>query len=101
MTKPMTLAGPPRAVAFPKLHDYKQNVQKMKGLLKNWVLTGKQFENFKRIKTKTPVIVWRPKQKNDKTPRAKTEHEPCRQEEINWSKTEKNIQNKTVGSLQD
>ena len=32
---------------------------------------------------------------------AKTEHEPCRQEEINWSKIEKSIQNKTVGTLQD
>ena len=30
----MTLAGLPRAGAISKPHDYKQNVQKMKGLLK-------------------------------------------------------------------
>ena len=50
---------------------------------------------------KNPVIVWRTKQKNYKTPRAKTEHEPCSQEELNWSKIEKSIQNKTARTLQD
>ena len=35
----MTLAGPPRVGAFSKPHDYKQSVQKMKGLLKEWALT--------------------------------------------------------------
>ena len=34
-------------------------------------------------------MVWRTKQKNHKTPRPKTEHEPCSHEEINWSKIEK------------
>ena len=41
------------------------------------------------------------KTKNHKTPRAKTKHEQCSQEEINWSKIEKSIQNKIVGTLQD
>ena len=36
-----------------------------------------------------------------KTPRAKTELEPCSREEINWSKIEKSIQDKTVRTLQD
>ena len=44
----MTLAGLPRAGANSKPHHYKQNVQKMKDLPKTWVLTGKQFEDFRR-----------------------------------------------------
>ena len=39
MTSPLTLAGLPRAGAISKPHDYKQNVLKLKGLLKKWVLT--------------------------------------------------------------
>ena len=97
----MTLAGLPRRGAFSKLHDYKQNVQKMKGLLKKWVLTGKGLKFSNQKKPKNPVIAWRTKQKNHKTPGAKTEQEPCSQEEINWSKIEKSIQNKIVGTLQD
>ena len=62
---------------------------------------GEQFESFKPKKPKSPVIAGRTKQKNHKTPRGKTEHEPCSQEEINWSKIEKSIQNKIVGTLQD
>ena len=56
-----------------------------------------KFETKK--KPKNPVIVWRTKQKNHETREAKTEHEQCRQEEINWSKIEKSIQNKTVRTL--
>ena len=62
---------------------------------------GEQFENFKTKKLKNPDISWRPKQNNQKTLKAKTEHEPCIQEENNWSKIEKSIQNKTVRTLQD
>ena len=78
----MTLAGLPRAGAVSKPHDYKQNVQKMKGLLKKWVLAGKQFEDFrgKNFGISTPPM--EKKQKNLKTPRAKTYHEPCSQAEI-------------------
>ena len=54
MTWPMTLAGLPRAGAISKPHDYKENVQKMKDLLKKWVSTRKQFENFKPKKQKIP-----------------------------------------------
>ena len=97
----MALAGLPRAGANSKPHDYKQNVQKMKGLLKKWVLTGKHFEDFRQKKSKVPPFPWRTKQKNHKTPKAKTEHEPCSQEDFNWSKIEKSIQKKTVGTLQD
>ena len=52
-------------------------------------------------KPKNPVIVWRTKQKNHETPKVKTEHEPCSQEELNWSKIEKTIQNKTFRTSQD
>ena len=82
-------------------HDYNQNVQKMKGLLKKRVLTGKQFEKFSEKSSKNPLLTRRTKEKNQKTPREKTESEPCSQEEITWSKTEKGIQNKTVRTLQD
>ena len=62
---------------------------------------GEQFENFKPKKPKNPVIAWKTKQKNHKTPGAKTEQEPCSQEEIKWSKIEKSIQNETVPNLQN
>ena len=101
MTWSLTLAGLPRAGAISKSLDYKQNVQKMKGLLKKWVLTGKQFEDFRQKISKIPLLPWRTKQKNHKTPRAKIEHEACSQEEINWSNFEKSIQNKFVWNLQD
>ena len=79
----------PRAGAISKPHYYKQNVQKMMGLLKKWVLTGKQFEDIRQKNSKTPLLSWRRKQNNHKTPGPKTEHEPCSHEEINWSKFEK------------
>ena len=44
---------------------------------------------FQSKKPKNPVIVWRTKQKNHETPKAKTEHETCSQEELNWSEIEK------------
>ena len=62
---------------------------------------GELFDNFNPKKPKNPVIAWRTKQKKHKIPKAKTELEPCSQAEINWSKKEKSIQNKTVGTLQD
>ena len=40
MTSPLTLAGLPRAGAISKPRDYKQKVQRMKGLLKKRALTG-------------------------------------------------------------
>ena len=68
-----------------------------------WVLTGKQFENFKPKKPKNTVIVWKTKQKNHETPKAKTKHESCSQEELNWSKIEKSFHKKffVVENLQD
>ena len=61
---------------------------------------GEQLQSFKPKNQKNPVFVWRTKQKNHKTLKTKTEHEPCSQEEINWIKIEKSIQNKTVRTLQ-
>ena len=97
----MTLAGLPREGLNWKPDDYKQNVQKMKGFPKTWVLTGKQVEDFRQKISKNPLLPWRTKQKNNKTSKANTEHEPCSQENINWSKFEKCIQNKAVRTLQD
>ena len=65
------------------------------------IFNGELFENFKPKKLKNPNTLWRPKQKNHKTLKVKTEHEPCSQEEINWSKFEKSFQNKTVRTLHD
>ena len=50
MTWSLTLAGLPRAGAKSKPPDFKQNVQKTKGFSKTWVLTGKQFKDFRRKK---------------------------------------------------
>ena len=60
-----------------------------------------QFEDFRQKISKIPLLPWRTNQKNHKTPRAKTEHEPYNQAEINWIKVEKSIQKKTVRTLQD
>ena len=62
---------------------------------------GEQFEDFRQKISKIPLLPWRTKQKNHKTPKAKTEHEPCSQEEIHWSKIEKSIQKETVRNLKD
>ena len=62
---------------------------------------GQTVWKFQTKKTKNPVIDWRTKQKNHETPKAKTEHESCSQEELNWSKIEKSFHKKTVGNLQD
>ena len=94
----MTLAEPPRAGAISKPHDYKPNVQKMKGLLKKMSFNGEQFENFKPKNPKNPIIVWRTK-KNLKTSKAKTEREPCSQEEIHWSKIEKKHSEKNCWNI--
>ena len=56
MKKSVTLAGLPRAGANSKPHRYKQNVQKMKDLLKTWVLRGKQFEDFRRKKNRNIIL---------------------------------------------
>ena len=96
----MTLAGLPRAGAISKPHDYKQNVQKMKGLLKKWALTGNSLKISTKKNKKISVTLWR-KKKKPQDPEAKTEHEPISQEEIDWSIFEKSIQNKTVRTLQD
>ena len=66
----------------------------MKSLPKKWVLTGKQVEDFRQKNSKIPLLPWRPKQKNHKTPKAKTKHEPGSQEEIKWRKIEKQSEKK-------
>ena len=73
----------------------------MKDLPKTWVSSNNRLKISAKKKSKNPVLAWRKKQKKHKTPKAKTEHGPCKQEEINWSKLEKSIQIQTVGTLQD
>ena len=64
MTWPLTLAGLPRAGAISKSHDYKQNVQKKKGLLKKLVSTENQFEDFRQKISNIPLLPRKTKQKN-------------------------------------
>ena len=73
----------------------------MKDLPKTWVSSNNRLKISDKKKSKFPVLAWRTKQKKHKTPKAKTEHGPFNQEEINWSKLEKSIQIQTVGTLQD
>ena len=79
----MTPAGLSRAGAISKPQDYKQKVQKKKGLLKKRISTRKQFENFKPKKTKKSSHRMENKTKEPRDPEGKTEHEPCSQEELN------------------
>ena len=85
----------------PWLHTERTKIEGPSENEKKIVLTGKQFEGFRQKNSKIPLLPWRTKQTNHKTLKAKTEHEPCSQKEINWSKIEKRIQNKTVWNLQD
>ena len=62
---------------------------KNEGSSEKMSLNGERFKFSNQKKPKNPVIAWRTKQKNHKTPGAKTEQEPCSQEEINWSIIEK------------
>ena len=59
------------------------------------------FEDF-RPKNNQKFQSWHGEQNRKyKTPKAKTDFGTCKQEEINCSKIEESIQNKTVGTLQD
>ena len=55
----------------------------MKDLPKTWVSSNNRLKISDKKKSKIPVLAWRTKQKKHKTPKAKTEHAPCKQEEIN------------------
>ena len=82
MTKSVTPAGLPRAGANSKPHHYKQTVQKMKDLPRSWVLTGKQFEDFRREKRTETLFSTGPLKKNKwntRTVKASIEHGPRRQ----------------------
>ena len=97
----MTLAGLPRAGTNSKPDDYIQNVQEKKGFPKTWVLTGKQFDNFK---AENQTIQSSHGEQNERTTRSQGEKlnmNNCSREESKWSKIEKSIQKKTVRSLQD
>ena len=72
----------------------------MKGLLKKRALTENNLK-FSNQKAENSSHRMENKTKETQDPRAKTEPEPCSQEENNWSKFEKSIQKKTVRTLQD
>ena len=88
MTWPMTVTGLLHAGAVSKPHHYKQNVQKMKGLLKKRAWTENSLK-FSGLKAKISTPPMENKTKDPQEPKGKAEHEPCRQEEINWSEIEK------------
>ena len=54
----------------------------MEGLPKK-TFTEKPFDDIRQKKPKTLIFALRTKQRKHKTPKAKSEHEPCSQEEIN------------------
>ena len=89
MTWSLTLAGLPSAGEISKLHYYKK-LQKTKDISITWVLTGKQFEYFRR--TKEPTHYSRPFKKTQCNRRPVNrifEYGPCNQEELNRIKIEK------------
>ena len=73
----------------------------MKGLLKKWPLTGNSLKNSNQKNQRIQSSYGEQNKKNQKSLKAKTEPDPCSQEEKNWSKFEKSIQKKTVRTLQD
>ena len=72
----------------------------MKDLPKTWVSSNNRLKISDK-KIKNSRLGMENKKKKHKTSKAKTEHGPCKQEEINRSKLEKSIQIQTVGTLQD
>ena len=66
----------PRAGANSKPRHYKQKVQKMKDISKTWVLTGKQFEDFRRKKVETKLPTFEKTQSNKRTLETSTGHCP-------------------------
>ena len=99
LTWSLTLARLPRAGVNSKPHHYKQNVQKKKDHPKTWVLTGKQFEDFRRKKYTSSLDLTTPR--NTWSLNARIVDGLSNQEEINCRKIEKIIQIKIVGILQD
>ena len=79
MTWSLALARLPRAAAISKRRHYKQMAQKMKDIPKTWVLTGKQFEDFRRKKTKTLFSTFQKSQWGPRTPKPTIEFRPCKQ----------------------
>ena len=78
----------------------------MKDLPETWVLTGKQFEDFRqKIEQKQNSRPLKNTEWNNTRPsnasNTTIELGPGNQAEINWRKNEKSIQIKTVGTLQD
>ena len=49
----LTLAGLPIEGKNLKPHDYQQMYKKKEDVSKTWILTGKQFEDFRRKRTET------------------------------------------------
>ena len=74
---------------------------KNEGPSENMGFNEKILKISEQKRSDIPVLAWRTKQWKHKTPRATTELDSCKQEEINCSKIEKSIQFQTVRTLQD
>ena len=80
MIKSLTLTRLPRAGANSKPNHYKQKVQEMKAIPKTWVLTGKQFEVFRRKKkNKNIILTFQKPQWDTRALEQSTEYRPCKQ----------------------
>ena len=84
LTWSLTPAGLRRAGANSKPNHYKNELPS-----ENMGFSGKVLKILEQKLSNIPVLAWRTKQRNHKTPKAKTEPEPCSKEEINSSKIEK------------
>ena len=98
----MTLAGLPRAGAVSKAHDYNQNVQKKKGLLKKWVfLTAKQFEAFRQKLQELHSSYGEQKKRSTRPQGQKLSMNHVARKKLTEAKLKKKIQNKSFRTLQD
>ena len=104
MTWPMTLAGLPRAGAInfkaPWLH-HKQNVQKTKGILKEWALTRNSWL-ISQPKNQTTQSSYGEQNKITTRPQGKKLNKNhVARKKLTGAKLKKSIQNETVWTLKD
>ena len=77
MIRSMPPAELPIAGKNSEPQHYEQKVQKQKDLPKTWVLTGKQFEDFRRKKTETLFSTSQKTQCNTRPLNRIFEYGPC------------------------
>ena len=97
----MAMTELPRAGAISKPHDYKQNVQKRRAFWKNEFQRGSSLKISDKKNQKLNSFHGEQIKRTTRPQGQKLKMNPCKQEEKNWSKIEKIIQNKAVGTLQE